>query len=241
MKVNTLKPNDLTMYELEAESWWSASNKTFKSLKAIAPFKLSILKTIWGDLSKKNVIDIGAGGGLLSVPLAREGANVIAIDISKASLSAAENEFLSQSTKGTLKTLVQDARTLSIDSESSDYVILADVVDHLPDYEKALGEASRILKKGGGLYVGTINRTFLSKIFAIYLGEGLGLIPKYTHDWSLFVKPKELISAAQERGLKVESIVGEKPDLIKTILEWRIYLKKTNSVKVAYGIFFRKL
>jgi 2-polyprenyl-6-hydroxyphenyl methylase / 3-demethylubiquinone-9 3-methyltransferase len=227
--------NNLQMYDDFAESWWSEKDQTFRSLKALTPFKLSLILENLGSPQGKRIIDLGCGGGLLSIPLAKAGGIVVGIDISKKSLEAARNQKI----LGT-EFFFSDIRKTNLPTESADWVLLADVVDHLADYSLAIKEAFRVLKPNGRLYVGTINRTFFSRVFAIWLGEGSSLVPRGTHDWNLFIKPEELILEAVKHGFAFNEICGEAIDLKKTLRTWRVALKKSKKLNLAYSAFFTK-
>ncbi len=227
--------NDLTIYSDYAHEWWIPGAPRFRSLQALSPFRLKLIAEFVGDVKDKRVIDIGSGGGLLSKPLIQQGALLTAIDLSEASTRAAR-----EACDGKGEFITADARKLPCDDNSFDIAIMADLLDHIPDYSKAIGEAARVLKPGGLCYIGTINRNPLAAFLTITLGEGLGLIPKGTHDSKLFIQPDELIRSARTSGLKFERIQGEGVCFWKTIRTWSIHLKKAASVKLAYAVLLRK-
>jgi 2-polyprenyl-6-hydroxyphenyl methylase/3-demethylubiquinone-9 3-methyltransferase len=136
--------------------------------------------------------------------------------------------------------MVGDVYQLPIESEIIDVALRIDVIDPLENFPLALSEANRILKPCGTLVVGTINRTWESKLLAICLGESLGFIPKGTHDFNLFVKPCELIQAANQLGLRFICIEGEWPNFWSTILNRAIDFRRAKSTRLAYTIKFIK-
>jgi 2-polyprenyl-6-hydroxyphenyl methylase/3-demethylubiquinone-9 3-methyltransferase len=227
-------PNDLKMYSDYADEWWREENSKFKSLQRISLFKVALIQKWVGDLSGLSVVDLGCGGGLLSIPLGDLGANVIGIDISEPSIKVAV-----QKSKSKAQFLVGDIRNTNLPGNSADLVILADVLDHIEDYYECLKEASRIAKKDGLIFVSTINRTLLSKVFAIYLGEGLGFIPKGTHDYKLFIKPDELISKAKQAGLRHLKTQGEFPKLFSSLTSRAIEFRESSSNALAYSVLFK--
>lgn len=227
-------PNDLTMYSDYADEWWSEENSKFKSLQKISIFKVALIQKWVGNLSGLSVVDLGCGGGLLSVPLIDLGANLIGIDISEPSIKVA-----AQKSKSNAQFLVGDIRKTNLPSQSADLVILADVLDHIEDYHECLREASRIAKRDGLIFVSTINRTFFSKVFAIYLGEGLGFIPKGTHDYNLFIKPDELLSRAKQAGLRHLKTQGEFPKVFSTLINRAIDFRESSSNALAYSVLFK--
>ena len=78
---------EIRKFEALASRWWDP-NSEFKPLHEINPLRMGFItgKTV---LAGKSVVDIGCGGGILSEAMARQGANVTAIDMANASLSVA--------------------------------------------------------------------------------------------------------------------------------------------------------
>jgi len=223
------------MYTDYAHEWWNDKNSKFRSLQRISKFKIELINEWIGDVSGLNIVDLGCGGGLISIPLIEMGANLTGIDISDTSIKVA----IKKSKLGG-KFFVRNIKNTELPDDSSDLVILADVLDHIEDYPKILEEASRITKKGGLIFVSTINRTILSKIFALYLGEGFGFIPKGTHDYKLFIRPHELINNAKLFGLKQIKIQGEFPKVFSTLIAHAICFRKSTTQALAYSILFQK-
>lgn len=227
--------NDLTIYSEFAHEWWKAGSPHFRSLQNLTPFRLSLIEEMLGPVNGKAIADLGCGGGLLSIPLLNSGASVSGIDLSANSIEAAKD-----ASNGRGNFSCGNICSTHFQDNTFDIVLLADVLDHIKNYEVALKEAHRILKIGGKLFVGTINRNFLSWFFAIFLGEGLKLIPRGTHDYNLFITPRELIDNAISTGFRFIQIQGEAPNLLKTISSWAISLKKSNSLAIAYTAIFEK-
>jgi 2-polyprenyl-6-hydroxyphenyl methylase/3-demethylubiquinone-9 3-methyltransferase len=227
--------NDLTIYSEYADEWWIPGAPRFRSLQNLTPFRLSLIREHIGEVKSLRILDVGCGGGLVAIPLLNEGAEVVGCDISRESIAAA-----TRAADGRGEFLTCDARKMPFSDESFDHVLLMDLVDHIPDYSRALTEAARIVKPGGKVFVGTINRTFSSRLFAIILGEGLRLIPKGTHSYTLFIKPDELIEAASRVGLSVFSRQGERIQFLATLTKWAISMRRGRSESVAYSVVFIK-
>lgn len=226
--------NDLTIYEEYAHEWWEPGSFHFASLQNITPFRILLIKEFVGSLKGKKVLDLGCGGGLLSKPLIDEGAILTGVDISEGSINAARN-----ATNGIGDFFCQDIRKFNTETKY-DLILLADVIDHISDYEKIIKNASASLKPGGLLFISTINRTFLSKVLAIKVGEGLKLIPPGTHDWDMFVRPSELRAKAENVNLTEIAAIGEWPKIIKSIFSGSITLRKSRSLLLGYALIFKK-
>lgn len=230
-----MQTNDLTIYENYAHEWWNPNSRWFRSLQQITPFRVELINEFVGSVAGKTVADLGCGGGLLALPLLQAGANIIGVDRSEKSVDVARAIC-----KGKGQFFVSDICTLPIESSSADIVLLADVLDHIPNLSKALYEADRILKPGGCMYIGTINRTLASWFFAIFLGENLGFIPEGTHEYRLFIKPEEIKECLNSLGYELIHMQGEWPLFWKTIFNRAIELRKARSTAVAYTIVFNK-
>jgi 2-polyprenyl-6-hydroxyphenyl methylase / 3-demethylubiquinone-9 3-methyltransferase len=226
--------NDLSLYSTYAQEWWEQRSPRFRTLQRVNEHLFPWVLKGLGSVSGKKVVDLGCGGGLLSKPLADAGALITGLDISSNSLDIArqmvpQGLFVEGSVTDT-----------HFQSNSFDGALLSDVLEHIPRYEDALREASRILKPGAKLFVATINRTFLAKLGALWLAEGLSLVPKGTHEYSLFISPKELTDAASRQGFQLVAIQGTRPKIFKTLKTWTIHLSESQSCSVLYWAVYNK-
>ena len=99
MKTNTINKKEIDKFSKIAEEWWDPEGK-FKPLHKFNPIRISYIKnhiinTLKLDNNKeplKNVkiLDIGCGGGLLSEPMQRLGAEVVGIDASDKNINVAK-------------------------------------------------------------------------------------------------------------------------------------------------------
>ena len=64
------------------------------------------------------------------------------------------------------------------------------------------------LSPEGLLILSTPNRTATSRLLMITLAEGLGRIPRGTHDWRKFLTPEELCALIKDAGLEVVDLAG---------------------------------
>jgi len=228
------KANDLEHYERRADEWWEPSSKAFRSLRSVNELRIETLREWLGPrLAGARVVDIGCGGGFLSESLIEHGARVVGLDLSRASANAATHRLGARFVQG-------DALRTPIASASVDMVMLADVVEHVRPFERALAEAARVLVDGGFLYVSTINRTVRARLLAVTVAEGLGLVPRGTHDADLFVAPAELTGAARTLGLDRVQMQGQVPDFVRTLKRWAVTLRKSDDLSVGYSALFCK-
>lgn len=227
--------NDLDLYERNADRWWDRDGHTFRSLHAVNDFRLALLREWFaGRLEGLRVADLGCGGGLLAVPLIREdGARLVGVDIGAASVAAARSRGGPRFVRG-------DVLRVPLAADAFDLVLLSDVVEHVSDAARALREASRVLVPGGSLYVSTLNRTRRAKRLAVDLAEGIGLVPRGTHDAEMFVEPEHLAREGAAVGLALERLQGEAVDVWRTLRRWAITLRKSDDVSVTYSALFRK-
>lgn len=228
------RANDLAIYERHAADWWNESAPAFRSLHRVNEFRVALLDEWIGQrLHGKRALDLGCGGGLLSAYLAQRGARWIGVDVSNASLRVGSERLGARFARA-------DVLRLPVADETMDVVLAADVLEHVTSLDAALAEAARVLKPGGHLYVNTINRTLRARLLAVGVAEGLGLVPRGTHDARLFVRPDELRASASQHGLVIEALQGEAVDVLRTVSRWAIALRRSHDLSVGYSALLTK-
>ena len=231
--------NDLDLYDRYGAEWWDERSPRFRSLHGVNRLRVSLLDEWVGrEISGRRILDLGCGGGLLAEPLALRGAQVFGLDRSGPSLRAGREHAGACHWAPTY--LRGDLMAIPTGEASFDAVLLADVLEHLVDPAGALLEAARVLRPGGWLYVSTIDRTLRARMLVVHLAEGIGLIPRGTHDPKLFIAPRELDEAATAAGLVRTHRTGESPDLLQTLRSRAIRLRRARSTAVAYSVLYRK-
>ena len=204
--VNRQEVNSFNQF---ADQWWDYEGP-FKPLHItnnarIRYIKDSIALYARNKLQDSTILDIGCGGGLLSVPLSRLGAKVTGIDPAKDTIDAA----------------IAHAKTMDIDIQyyatnveefycahidQFDIITIMEVVEHVDNIDIFLDQAIDMLRPGGLLFVSTLNRTWQSLLKAIVIGEYLtNIIPPGTHDWNNFIKPSEIYRMIKDRCSLIES------------------------------------
>jgi len=158
------------------------------------------------------ILEVGCGGGLLTLSLVKKGYNVTGLDLSKESLHAAKRQAEKLGASVHFKSgTVYD---IPAADASFDGVIITEVTEKLLDLQLAFKEISRVLKPGGVVVFDTINRTWKSWLIVANLMESAAVnsgFPKGFHDWRLFVKPDELESLLAQHRLSGREFVGLYP------------------------------
>jgi 2-polyprenyl-6-hydroxyphenyl methylase/3-demethylubiquinone-9 3-methyltransferase len=220
----------------DCAGWWDPADRAFASLRAVSAFRLTLIDAWLGaDWRGRVVVDLGCGGGLLAVPLAQRGARVLGVDVARTALHAARRQAAPR-----LLTAAGDLCAPPVGDGVADVVLLADVVEHVAEPARAVAAAARLLRPGGRLFVNTIARTLRSRLFAIWLAEGLGYVPRGTHRHDWFVPPAELVRMAADAGLREVARVGEAPRLLATVRSGAVQLRASKSMAVGYAMLFGK-
>ncbi|MET0372972.1 MAG: bifunctional 2-polyprenyl-6-hydroxyphenol methylase/3-demethylubiquinol 3-O-methyltransferase UbiG [Rhizorhabdus sp.] len=192
-----------------AADWWDPRGSSAMLHKLNPPRLRYIRATIdqhWaGDstamkpLAGKQVVDVGCGAGLLAEPLARMGAAVTAIDAAPQNVAVAKLHAEKQA----LQIDYRAGGVEALGGETFDLVTSMEVIEHVSDPAAFVANLADLLAPGGVMILSTPNRTPLSHLAMIRIGEGLGMVPKGTHDWRKFLTPEELTALLEAAGLRV--------------------------------------
>jgi 2-polyprenyl-6-hydroxyphenyl methylase/3-demethylubiquinone-9 3-methyltransferase len=189
--------NDLSIYG--TAKWWNP-NGSFGILARMNVVRVPYFLTFIP--SKATVIDLGCGGGLVTESVSRERkeCSVTGFDISEGALAQARVHAKDQ---GVNNVVYETGSLYSIprDNESVDCIIVSDVLEHLEDVPKALGEMFRVLKPGGVVVFDTIAKTYWSWLSTYFVAqEILGIVEPGAHDWGLFINPEDLEAMLLQAG-----------------------------------------
>ena len=231
--MNTINKKEIEKFSKIAAEWWNPNGK-FKPLHKFNPIRIkyikdNIIKKFNLNSSNKplktiNILDIGCGGGLLSEPMSRLGANVVGIDASKKNIEVAK--FHAKKNKLKINYICASPEILKI-QKKFDVILGMEIVEHVEDINFFIKKSSELLKKNGLMFIATLNKTLKSYMFAIVGAEYiLKWLPIGTHDWNKFIKPDELIKITKINNLKLEKLDGMNFDLLTN--EWN--LSSNNSV-----------
>ena len=232
MKNNTINKEEIEKFSKIAEEWWNPAGK-FKPLHKFNPIRISyikdnIIKTFnlknqTKPLKKVKMLDVGCGGGLLSEPMSRLGADVTGIDASEKNIQIAK--LHAKKSNLNIKYLCSSPENFITDTKF-DVILNMEIVEHVEDVDFFLKSCSKLLKKSGIMFVATINKTLKSYFFAIIGAEYImRWLPIGTHQWEKFVTPKDLEDILKNYNLKLENLDGMKFNLIKD--EWSVSFDKS--------------
>lgn len=213
----TVNEDEVAFFARIADSWWDPKGP-FKPLHILNPTRLGFIRQeveahfgLEPGLAKPyaglRMLDIGCGGGLVSEPVARLGADLVSVDaaeknIKTASLHAAQSGLDIDFRNTTAEALAEAG-------EKFDVIINMEVVEHVADVDAYLGACASLLKPGGLMLLSTLNRTAKAYLFAIVGAEHvLRWLPVGAHDWNKFLKPEELASACKRAGLTASAPTG---------------------------------
>ena len=181
-------------------------------------------------IKKKKILDLGCGGGILSEALAKEGARIKAIDTSFKLIKEAKKRAASKGYNISYENC--DINKIFKRKEKFDIILSLEVIEHVSDINAFLNTTFNCLNKNGLIIFSTINRSLISYFSTIFLAEKiLGLVPKNTHDWKSYVKPKEIILAAKKFNIKLDKVEGLLPIPLISAIDWiRIKNVKANYI-----------
>ena len=211
---STIRLSEVAHFSGLAEDWWNP-NGTSAMLHKLNPVRLSYIRDRASErwslppggfrpLAGKRALDVGCGAGLLCEPLARLGAAVTGLDATPANIAAAR----AHADKSGLAIDYREGGLETLDLPAFDLVTSMEVVEHVDDPALFCTHLARMVKPDGLLILSTPNRTALSRLAMITVGEGLKLVPRGTHDWQRFLTPEELEEKLGASGLKVMDTSG---------------------------------
>lgn len=197
-----------------AADWWNPHGSS-AMLHRLNPVRLAFVRAAidshWdGDalgftpLAGRTVLDVGCGAGLLAEPLARLGGRVTGVDAAPENIGAAS----AHAAQAGLSIDYLAGGIEAVAGRQFDLVTSLEVIEHVADPAAFALALTRAVAPGGLLIVSTPNRTPLSRLAMISVGEGIGLIPRGTHDWDRFLTPDELTAHLQADGMTVSPPTG---------------------------------
>ena len=232
MKSSTINKEEIEKFSKMASQWWDPNGK-FKPLHKFNPIRIGYIKNSIikhfklkdspNPLKKINILDIGCGGGLLSEPMYKLGANVVGIDASKKNIEIAK--FHAKKNNLKINYICSSPEVLKT-KKKFDVILNMEIVEHVDDINFFMKKSSELLKKNGLMFVATLNKTLKSYAFAIIGAEYiLRWLPIGTHNWEKFVKPEDLIKISEKNNLKIKNVDGLKYDILND--RWKLSSDKS--------------
>jgi 2-polyprenyl-6-hydroxyphenyl methylase/3-demethylubiquinone-9 3-methyltransferase len=213
----TVDPAEIARFERLAATWWDPRGK-MGVLHKFNPVRLAFIRDAacrqfgrdpkrLDSLAGLRILDIGCGGGVLSEPLARLGAQVVGADPAAGNIAAAK--LHAEQGGLTIDYRVTTAEALADAGERFDVVLAMEVVEHVADVSLFVKRCAEMVKPGGMIVVATLNRTLKSFALAIVGAEYvLRWLPRGTHQWDKFVTPNEIEAALDRHGLRMIEETG---------------------------------
>ena len=162
------------------EDWWK-NDGAFGMLHKLTPVRMLFIRQALSNFLERDtelsktfaglrILDVGCGGGLLTEPLKRLGADVTGLDASAEAIEAAKDHA---SVVGLdIDYRIGDLSTIPNELDQFDVVIASEVIEHVPDPQSFIEEIHKLISPGGKLIITTLNRSLMSllgaKIFAEY-------------------------------------------------------------------------
>ncbi len=197
---------EIAKFDAAAHRFWDVDGE-FKPLHKLNPVRARYVAERV-SLAGARVLDVGCGGGLLAESLARAGASVTAIDLAPSMVDTARMHALDSGLS--IDYRVESAESLlNAHAEKFDVVTCMEMLEHVPEPGATLAVLGRLARRGGDVFISTINRNFKSFAMAIVGAEYLArLVPRGTHEYDRLLKPSEIARFARAAGLDVADIAG---------------------------------
>ena len=213
MVETSIVPEEVEQFGRLAADWWDP-NGASAMLHKLNPVRLKYIRDQidqhWqGDecsrtpLDGRSALDVGCGAGLLTEPLARLGARVTGIDATPEVIEVAREHAAAMRLE--IDYRVGDVQELE---GRFDLVTSLEVIEHVADPGAFVKALARRLAPGGLLILSTPNATAWSRLMMITLAEGLGRIPRGTHDFGKFIGPERMKVLLSDAGLKCLDVEG---------------------------------
>jgi 2-polyprenyl-6-hydroxyphenyl methylase / 3-demethylubiquinone-9 3-methyltransferase len=199
-------PAELAKFTALAQSWWDPKGPS-KPLHDLNPTRMQYIERAV-NLKAAQVLDVGCGGGILSEAMARAGARVLGIDLSRPVLDVAELHALES--KVPLEYRAVSAEELALERPASfDLVTCMEMLEHVPDPAATVQALASLARPGGDVILSTLNRNPLAFAVAIVGAEYIArVLPRGTHEYLKFIRPSELARFGRQAGLHLRDLTG---------------------------------
>jgi 2-polyprenyl-6-hydroxyphenyl methylase / 3-demethylubiquinone-9 3-methyltransferase len=213
MSGTSIVVEEVRQFAAQAGGWWDPKGSE-AMLHKLNPVRLKYIRDQvdrhWQcdecsrtPLAAKTALDVGCGAGLLAEPLARLGATVTGLDAAPELIAVAREH----ASAGGLD-IDYHAGELDQLEGQFDLVTCMEVIEHVAEPAAFVRALAKRLATGGLLIMSTPNATGWSKLLLITIGEGIGKIPRGTHDFDKFIGPERLKLLLGEAGLRCFDVEG---------------------------------
>jgi 2-polyprenyl-6-hydroxyphenyl methylase/3-demethylubiquinone-9 3-methyltransferase len=238
-------PIDNDLYDRMGAGWWEEGNPLNLLHGSITPSRFAYFREVLTnrlglDPGRLRALDIGCGGGFLAEEFARLGCRVVGVDPSAVSIETARHH--AAATGLDIDYRVGSGERLPAAEGEFDLAYCCDVLEHVSDLDAVISETARALTAGGIFLFDTINRTPTSKLVAIKAMQEwrlTRLVDATVHEWSMFIKPEELVATLGRHGLRIGEIVGLGPRSTKPLVLLNYIRAKAG--RISYGELSRRL
>ena len=210
MRNSTVNAEEVKRFSRLSDQWWDYDGQ-FKILHQINPIRLGYIHKHLRDagfsIKGLKVLDVGCGGGIISIPMARMEACVTGVDASKENVEIAREYAKRQGLKVDYQCVAIE--NLEKKAGSFDCVLALEIIEHVENPEEFIKHCAKFLKPGGLMFLSTINKNYKSLFLAKWCAEYvLRWVPKGTHDWAKFLTPAETHKIMQSADVNVIDISG---------------------------------
>jgi len=223
-KNSSIDQNELNKFSKTSKQWWDESGE-FKILHKINPIRLKYISDKLIEhfnihevstenakpLTDLDIMDIGCGGGLISIPICQLGAKVTAIDANNYNIQASCEQAQKSNLEINFINITVEEYIKTYPNNLYDVVLCLEVVEHVANQQEFIQNLLKLTKPTGILILSTINRTIKSYTQAIIAAEYiLKWVPTNTHDYSKFLKPSELNKIIKQTDFYLKDLTGLK-------------------------------
>jgi 2-polyprenyl-6-hydroxyphenyl methylase / 3-demethylubiquinone-9 3-methyltransferase len=211
------RPIDNGVYDRLGGSWWDETSLLNLLHGSVTPgrfayFRGVLTRQFGAEVAGLRILDIGCGGGFLTEEFAALGCQVTGVDPSPVSVDAARAHATERGLR--IEYRVGAGEELPVPDASFGVACCCDVLEHVSDVDRVIGEAARVLTPGGLFLFDTINRTRKSRLFAVKAVQQwplTRLTDVAVHDWDMFIAPTELTAVLRRHGLRLGEVTGLGP------------------------------
>jgi 2-polyprenyl-6-hydroxyphenyl methylase/3-demethylubiquinone-9 3-methyltransferase len=209
-KNSTIDNEEISRFSRIADEWWNEKGK-FAPLHSMNPVRIEYIRdkiiSNFGSVNSLSLLDTGCGGGLISEPMARLGANVTGIDASEKNIAVATLHAEKMGLNIDYRCTTVEAMALT--GAKFDVILALEIVEHVSDLDLFIKSISGLLKPDGVIILSTLNRTAKSYGLAIIGAEYvLRMLPIGTHSWKKFLRPSEICQKLEKNNIEITELMG---------------------------------